>query len=131
MRQAITTFYENHGVVISDLKNVAKPFLPPNRKTEFEQSRGHWMYNTRPTCRKCGKVGHRTVDCFSYTSWRDQGSITCYYCKQAGHISPNCPYHQGRNNNDEVKNDNPAVTKKQEKSHLEQRRQSERVPRRM
>ncbi len=64
VRQAIITCYENHGVVIDDSKNVAKLFLPPNRKTEFEQPRGYRTYNTRPMCGKCGKVGHRTVDCF-------------------------------------------------------------------
>ncbi len=100
VRQAIITCYENHGVVIA---------LRMLRNCSYHQTG-----RRRPICGKCGKVGHRTVDCFSNTSWRDQRNITSYNCMQSGNINPNCRYHQGRDSSDEVKNDKPAATKKPE-----------------
>ncbi len=47
-------------------------------------------------CHKCGKQGHRARDCRSRNNAQGNGgnrveTRTCYYCKEKGHIAPNCP----------------------------------------
>nr|GEZ60495.1 hypothetical protein [Tanacetum cinerariifolium] len=49
-------------------------------------------------CNKCGKIGHKARDCWSKvvaTGANAQPVVTCYGCREKGHIKTNCP---ARNN---------------------------------
>nr|GEZ94521.1 hypothetical protein [Tanacetum cinerariifolium] len=49
-------------------------------------------------CNKCGKIGHKARDCWSKvvaTGANAQPVMTCYRCREKGHIKTNCP---ARNN---------------------------------
>nr|GFB76228.1 hypothetical protein [Tanacetum cinerariifolium] len=45
-------------------------------------------------CNKCGKIGHKARDCWSKvvaTGANAQPVMTCYGCREKGHIKTNCP----------------------------------------
>nr|GEV55091.1 hypothetical protein [Tanacetum cinerariifolium] len=60
---------------------------------------GMQQYENCPIkCNKCGKIGHKTRDCWSKVVATDanaQAIMTCYGCREKGHIKTNCP---ARNN---------------------------------
>ncbi|GJX20967.1 putative reverse transcriptase domain-containing protein [Tanacetum coccineum] len=45
-------------------------------------------------CNKCGKIGHKARECWSKvvaTGANAQPIVTCYRCREKGHIKANCP----------------------------------------
>ncbi len=93
MRKAVILCHENHGSVVDDSWNVAKLFTKKPESETYQRPRSFGM---RPSCLNCGKIGHKAADCYSKVSWKDLSGVTCYSCKQPGHISPNCPNPDGR-----------------------------------
>ncbi len=85
--------YEIYGSVINTEKNSYRCSQSTDRqKTQYPQYNRYKHTSEKPTCEKCGKVGHKTADCWS-GSWRQpqRPTPTCYICQQQGHISSLCP----------------------------------------
>jgi len=73
-------------------------------------------------CHKCGKPGHKKVDCRSnrettlqqkpanqhsaYTGGKDRSTLTCYNCGKPGHVSTVCPERRAPNKSNIVKDVN-------------------------
>lgn len=109
LRKAVILCHENHGSVVDDSWNVAKMFTKkPESETYNQRTRN---FGSRPSCSYCGKMGHKAADCYSKVSWKDQSSVTCYSCKQPGHISPNCPNRDGQAMSGKPEDDNNRTMK--------------------
>nr|GFC78501.1 reverse transcriptase domain-containing protein [Tanacetum cinerariifolium] len=100
----VPVIYKFPDVFLEDL-----PRLPPPRQVEFEielvpgaapvARAPYWCgmqhYRNCPIkCDKCGKIGHKARDCWSKvvaTGVNAQAIVTCYGCREKGHIKTNRP----------------------------------------
>ncbi len=91
LTMAVYRCYEIHGTLVSVDKSSHKYSQFAPRKDQHYQSRYKYGQD-KPTCEKCGKVGHKTSDCWS-GMWKtsQRPTPTCYLCQQPGHVSSDCP----------------------------------------
>lgn len=75
LREVLQQCFETYGSVIDTDKNVHRFMSNVESRHRDQSSSGRYRpWNEKPTCAKCGKIGHKTSDCWSTngSSWKSQ-----------------------------------------------------------
>ncbi len=125
LTMAVYRCYEIHGTLVSVDKSSHKYSQFAPRKDQHYQSRYKYGQD-KPTCEKCGKVGHKTSDCWS-GMWKtsQRPTPTCYLCQQPGHVSSDCPMKTTLQTKEKEKAKDKPWKKNNVVSVLEERKENE------
>ncbi|XP_011858869.1 PREDICTED: uncharacterized protein LOC105556393 [Vollenhovia emeryi] len=83
---ALSVTSESMDSFLEKMRLISQGALDPEKKTSTQPK----QQGKNGTCKNCGKKGHNFKEC--------KAEISCFYCKEKGHRSYDCPSLKQRNN---------------------------------